>query len=399
MNKHPGYKGRRPYEGLLVWACIPLVLLIRLLKPLVWIRFGWLHTHKIGHLPLEPEYYLCERLAGIQPRRAIDLFYDRERGDGLICNTQAMAMTERHLRVWPFVKYLWMANKRLPGAETHIVHIRAREHHSVRDPEGLFERFPVQIDFTPEERQRGQAALAAMGIPAGAKYDCIHVRDSRYWKSRDAQMGPESDFRNSDINDFVPAMCALTGRGYYVVRIGRAAVPLTLDDAKFIDYSAQEPSDFLDVFLAANCHFMISTGSGIDSIAYMFRRPILMCNIAPAARVFSDKPWIVNLPKLHRRRGAAAMMPFAEMVQTGVGDFVTTQQFEKAGVDFLDSAPEVIRDAALEMADRIDGTWRDDAEDTERQRAFWHLLRVHSLHGEIRGLISTAYLRAYRGLL
>jgi len=398
MNKHPGYRRNR-FERLLVWASIPLVLLIRLLRPLVWVRFGWLHTHKIGHLPLEPEYYLCERLAGIQPRGTVDLFYDRERGDGLVCNAQAMAMTERHLRVWPFVKYLWMANKRLPGAETHIVHIRARDQHSVRDPEGLFDRFPVQIDFTAEERRRGQAALAAMGIPAGAPYVCIHVRDSRYWKSRDAQMGPESDFRNSDINDFLPAIRALIARGYRVVRIGRQAAPIAFEDPHFIDYSAMEPSDFLDVFLAANCHFMISTGSGIDSIAYMFRRPILMCNIAPAARVFSDKPWIVNLPKLHRRRGSTAMMPFAEMVQSGVGDFVTTQQFDEAGVEFLDSAPEVIRDAALEMADRIAGTWRDDPEDAERQRAFWRLLRGHALHDEIRGLISTAYLRAYRGLL
>ncbi len=391
---------RHTYQRLLVYACIPLVLIVRLLRPLVLIRFGWLQTHKIGHLPLEAEFYLCERKAGIQPRRAIDLFFDRERGDGEVCNEQAMAMVERHLRVWPFVKYLWQANKRFPNAEAHIIHIKARDHDSVRDRDGLFDRFPVQIDFTPEEHRRGRALLERMGVPAGRKYVCLHVRDALYWKSRDPKIGSNSDFRNCDVNDFVPAIRALIGRDYHVLRIGYpVGGPLALDDPRFIDYSVKYRSAFLDVYLAANCHFMVSTGSGIDSIAYMFRRPILMCNIAPAARVFSDKPWVVNLPKLHRRRGSAALMRFAEMVESGVGDFVNTEQFDEAGVEFLDAPPEVIRDAALEMADRVEGIWRDTPEDEQRQAAFWRLLRNHPLHRRIVGLISTTYLRAFRELL
>lgn len=399
MKRRLGYRRRR-YERLLVYACIPLVLIIRLLRPVVWIRFGWLQTHKIGHLPLEAEFYLCERKAGVQPAKTIDLFFDRERGDGRVCNTQAMAMVERHLRVWPFVKYLWQANKRLPGAEAHMVHIRARDHDSVRDRRGLFEHIPVQIDFTAEERRQGRARVAEMGIPADAKYVCVHVRDALYWKSRDPGIGPNSDFRNCDINDFVPAIRALIARGYYVIRVGYpVGGPVAVDDPRFVDYSLKFRSEFLDIYLAATCHFMISTGSGIDSIAYMFRRPILMCNIAPAARVFSDQPWIVNLPKLHRRRGDTALMGFAEMVESGVGDFLNTDQFEAAAVDFLDAPPEVIRDAALEMADRVDGVWQDAPDDEARQQAFWLLLRNHPLHLKIAGRISTTYLRAFRHLL
>lgn len=399
MKKRLG--GRRDiWKRWLVYACIPVVLVLRLLRPLVWIRFGWLQTHKIGHLPLEAEFYLCERRAGLQPAGAVDLFFDRERGDGEVCNKQAMTMVERHLRVNPFVKYLWQANKRLPGAEAYIVHIRAREEDSVRDRHGLFERLPVQIDFTPEERRQGQAMVAQMGIPADAKYVCVHVRDALYWKSRDPGIGSNSDFRNCDINDFVPAIHALTARGYYVIRIGYpVGGPLELNSPKFIDYSLNFRSEFLDLYLAATCHFMISTGSGIDSIAYMFRRPILMCNLAPAAWVFSDKSWIVNLPKLHRRRGSAALMSFAEVMESGVGDFLNTEQFDDAKVDFLNAPPEVIRDAALEMADRVEGVWHDTPDDEARQREFWHLLRNHPLHLKIVGRISTTYLREFSHLL
>jgi putative glycosyltransferase (TIGR04372 family) len=391
-----------PGNKLLVYACVPLILALRLLRPLVWVRFGWLQTHKIGHIQLEPEFYLCERKAGLQPAGTVDLFFDAERGDGKVCNSQAMAMVRRHLRVWPFVKYLWRANNLLPGAATHIVHIKARDQHAVRDYAGFFKRMPVQIDFTPEESARGRAALVEMGIPADAKYVCVHVRDAVYWKSRNPEMGNDSDFRNCDIADFVPAIRALTARGYYVVRLGYpVAGPLELEDTKFIDYSTRFRSEFLDLYLAANCHFMVSTGSGIDSVSYMFRRPVLMCNITPVAHLYSDKSWVLNLPKLHRRRGASSLMSFSEVVSSGVGDYVTTDQYNQAAVEFLDAEPEVIRDAVLEMADRIDGVWKDTPEDERRQNAFWDLVRDHKMHRntKIEGLVSTVYLRAFSHLL
>ncbi len=213
-------------------------------------------------------------------------------------------------------------------------------------------------------------------------------------------MKNDSDYRNCDINDFVPAIRALTARGYYVVRVGYpVAAALELDDAKFIDYSTRFRSEFLDVYLAANCHFMISTGSGIDSMSYMFRRPILMCNLAPFSRVHSDKPWIVNLPKLHRRRGAPNLMTFSEIMTSGVGDYLVTNQYDDAAVEYLDSPPEVIRAAALEMADRVEGVWHDLPEDERRQAAFWSLLRNHPFHRQFVGVISTSFLRAFKDLL
>src|ERR1700741_4018767 len=101
------------WERLLVFACKPLVALLHLVRPIVWVRFGWLQTHKIGHILLEQEHYLCERMAGVQPRRSVDLFFDRERGDGEVCNEFAMTMLKRNISVHPWVKYLWKANRQL----------------------------------------------------------------------------------------------------------------------------------------------------------------------------------------------------------------------------------------------------------------------------------------------
>ena len=391
---------RKRIERWIVLSCVPIVLLLRLIRPLVWVRFGWLQTHKIGHLPLEVELYLCERKAGIQPQDTIDLFFDRRRGDGKVCNQFAMNMADRSVRIFPWAKFLAGANEKLPHPERHAIYIKAREQNSVRDKDGLFSRFPVQIPLTPAEEERGAALLTSLGVPAGSRYVCLHVRNSLYWKTRDSTMSSDSDFRNSDIRSFSQAVRALIDAGFYVVQIGfPAEISIDILDPRYIDYSRSARSDFMDIYLAAHCYLMISTGSGMDSISYMFRRPILMCNLAPLSFVFSDKENIVNLPKLYRRTGAAHFMTFRDAIASGAGSFVTTEEFNAAGIEVHEARPEVIRDAVLEMIDKIEGTWQDSTEDSARQHAFWHLLRNHPLHGEIRGHISTVYLRAYSQLL
>lgn len=390
---------RRRLDHLLVRAHVPLIILIRLMKPVLWIRFGWLQTHKIGHLPLEAEFYLCERRAGMQPARSLDFFFDRRRGDGQVCNPQAMLMLRRHLKVSPWARFFFEANRILSGGEAHEVHIKAREKYGCRDLDGLFDRFPVQIDFTVAEREKGRQALAQLGVPRDAKFVCVHVRDAAYWRLRKPDIRNDSDFRNSDVADFLPAIEALLAQGYYVLRIGfpvSGGLPITHE--RFVDYSLSHRSPFMDVFLAATCHLMVSTGSGIDSISYMFRRPILMCNLAPVGFLFSDNARVVNMPKLHRRQGSQDLMSYREIRTAGIDEFMTTNEFLEHGIDCLDVPPAVICRAVLEAVARIDGAWTETPEDKVLADRFWQLYADLPRHRQVRGHISGEFLRAYRGL-
>ena len=53
---------------------LPIILLIRLLRPLIIIRFGLLVGQRIGHFAGNTELYLCERDAGIQGDNIYDFF-------------------------------------------------------------------------------------------------------------------------------------------------------------------------------------------------------------------------------------------------------------------------------------------------------------------------------------
>ena len=52
---------------------VPLVLFVRLIRPLKLLRFGYFFAGRIGHFAFDVEYYLTENKLGIHPNKTIDL--------------------------------------------------------------------------------------------------------------------------------------------------------------------------------------------------------------------------------------------------------------------------------------------------------------------------------------
>jgi hypothetical protein len=71
----------------------PLVIIIRVIRPFIFIRFGNLNSGRIGHFAFDTSMYLAERELGDQPNNSVDLFsYGR-----VPCNEQFAALCERKL--------------------------------------------------------------------------------------------------------------------------------------------------------------------------------------------------------------------------------------------------------------------------------------------------------------
>ena len=49
-----------------------------------------------------------------------------------------------------------------------------------RDVHNLFEKFQPHISFTQDEEVKGRKILSKFGLPHGAKFVCLIVRDSAY---------------------------------------------------------------------------------------------------------------------------------------------------------------------------------------------------------------------------
>jgi putative glycosyltransferase (TIGR04372 family) len=394
-------------KALIVLSAFPLlllILLIRLVRPILLVRFGALRSNRIGILAFSTENFMCGRdprfrrsrsPGSSDGKRTLDLFFHLSP----ICNYQLKKMWDRVLHVSPLVSWLYRVNHLLPGAEAHV--IQWGLHHET-DIDGLFPHTLPHLSFNSSEEAQGQKGLYDMGIPDGAPFVCFHSRDPAYLES----YSPESvgrltqGFRDCSIHNYLPAAAELTKRGYFSIRMGSVvAEPMGPASPMVIDYAGRHRTDFLDIYLSAKCRFFLSSESGMWAIPMIFRKPVAMANYTALEFRNAFHPQDLVIPKKLWLRGEKRFLTFREIIDSGVGRFASDAEFEEEGIDLIENTPEEITALALEMDDRINGTWEATKEDDELQEEYWSIFRRTEFHAKDIGRLGAEFLRQNRGLL
>jgi putative glycosyltransferase (TIGR04372 family) len=241
-----------------------------------------------------------------------------------------------------------------------------------------------------------------MGVPDGALFVCFHARDPLYLES----IYPKSnchyhDYRDSNIHSYAIAAEELTKRGYYAVRMGAVVKEeLRLSNPCIIDYPNNgHRSDFMDIYLGAKCTFFITSGTGIDAIPEIFRRPLVVVNYVPLEFVRSWNASHITIFKKHWLRTEHRFMTFREILESGAGRFLLSEQYEQCGIELIENTPEEITALAIEMDERLKGKWQTTEEDEILQQRFWALYKPSELHGKIVSRIGAEFLRQNSALL
>ena len=384
---------------------VPVVLILRLIKPWMLVRWREMKTSTFGHLGGNTEIYLCERDAGINvPRqRHVDISFVQKR----VSNRQLVKMWKRIHRVWPAwcLPPIRRVNRQIPGGAVHEIGNNTLED---RDVHNLYDRFPPHLKFTADEEARGEADLRLMGIPAGAPFVCMTVRDSAYYYQVTGQMNHENEYRDCDIQNFVLAAEELADRGYFVVRMGaKVRERINSDHPRVIDYATSGMrSDLLDIYLGARCEFCISTATGFDCVPAIFRRPIVFVNILPLGWLATWSAKFIHITRHHMSVRNGQELTLREIFECGVGFGFYTSDYETRGIRVIENTPEEIRDVVVEMAERLSGTWCAHEDDEVLQRTFWKIFPTEAktadgtpINGEIRARFGAAFLRNNRGWL
>jgi len=381
----------------IVMVGFPVVIIVRLLRPLVTIRFGRLYSDRIGHFAGNTEMYLCERDAGIYGSHTYDIFYC----GSFICNHQLKKMWDDHLHIFSpaiVIRCLSWANQRLPGAAIHTVKMP-----SDQDANNYLSRLGTHLTFTTEEESIGKEYLKSIGISSKDKFVCFCSRDARYladlYSSFDCDCSYHN-FRDASIYNHVLAVEMLSKRmGYYAIRMGHLVKdPIHSNNPKIIDYSTNgDRSEFLDIYLAAKCNLFVNSGSGISALPRIFRRPMVAANLIPLEYVGENL--VLFIPKKLWLKEEARFMTFREIFDSGAGRFLSGQQYESLGIEPIENSPAEIKDAVIEADERIRGTWRTTEEDEYLQSRFLSLFPENVLLGERRSRIGADFLRQNKELL
>lgn len=388
--------------GIVVTA--PVVLLVVCLKPLVIFRFGNLASSRIGHFALDTEAYLCARDAYKSGLPRFDIIGI----NSSVSNSQLHAMWLRTLPIFP-CGWLWdlLGRSCCFWTRTDLHKISFVQSIGFHTDWIAAATTSPHIEFLVGEQRRGKDLLQALGIPAGAKWVCIHNRDGSYLEQT-FKIGPwlYHDFRDFSVSSLALAAMELSRRGYYVLRMGKVvAERFILEGPRIIDYAVSEARcDFADMFLLAKCAFYIGSEAGIQAVPMMFRRPVAFVDYPVVRELLVSKYWNPTplLIKRTRWERGGQFLSLRELFSCGFDNLWSSQSYQSAGVELIGATPEEVCDLAIEVDDRLGGRWVGTAEDEALQEKFWLIMRemVPSFSGGcIRAKIGSAFLRQHQYLL
>jgi len=370
-------------------VAIPITIFIVSLSFIIRIRFIKLFSSRIGHYSINTEFILCGIDLNVENnKRCKTIFYTLP--DEPICNDQLHQMWKRTIPIFHSSYVATEIDKLLQkwgGKKYENEPLK-----KIFEPDGdgrdrwnlLGKVKKCHLSFTTQEEKHGKVLLEELGVPAEAPFVCLLVRDASYLSN----YMPSADwsyhnFRDADINNYQLAAEYLADQGYYVIRMGKIVKkPFQCNHPKIIDYATSKlRSDFMDIYLSAHCYFYLTTCSGLDSVARVFRKPLLVTNL-----VLADfdiwHPWDLFIPKKIMDIQNDKILNIQEMNQLYFemkSKKKIPQLMQARNLQYIDNSPEEIKAVTEEMLARLTGNYLGSEEEEKLQKVFWEYFPKYSV--------------------
>ena len=209
------------------------------------------------------------------------------------------------------------------------------------------------LSLRAEHRARGREWLNGLGMADDDWFVCLHVRSAGFY---DEEMPwHHNQFRNAPMENYFPAVEAITEGGGWVVRIGDPSMPPLPAMERVIDYAhAEDREDWKDIFLMAENRFMVCMGSGPAGIALAFGAPLVGTDWFPLGSwPLSQNDLFIH--KLLRSKRDGRILSIGEALRTPLFAAQEPVIYDTLGLEPVENGPEDILDAVTEMLERLDG--------------------------------------------
>ncbi len=351
---------------------------------------------RIGHLAAEPDNFVKERALGLRGWCYAVILSP----PGSAANDCLLDYWRRYIRVVrsPFWIRLLSLVHRFAFLRLYLGHYTVAIDQTAASMavQRAWGNRPCLLTLEERHRREGRARLAEAGIPPDAEFVCFHVREAGF------SPGDEDlhSFRNCNVENYLLAASELTKRGFWCIRMGDPSMRKLASADKLVDYAHLDMrSDWMDVFLCAECELFIGSPSGLSEVASVFGRPCAMANQATLSSVLKFGPNDVAMPMLLRLTKESRYLTFHEAFDSGIANFRFSNLYRERGVQPVENPPEDIRDLALEALERSQGRVSYSPQDEELQRRFRALMRPgHYSYGGVTR-IGREFLRKYAHLL
>lgn len=192
---------------------------------------------------------------------------------------------------------------------------------------------------TPDKcKDDGIRFMQSFGFSKEDWFVSMHIRE------RD-----DGSFRNSKMSNYIEAICEITRRGGWVVRIGsNDSIPLPRME-RVIDYSQfSEQSHFLDTYFLAECVFSIQTTSGPANIPILFGKPTIQADCFPIrepVQCYKD----IFIPKLIYSKKLKRLLNFSEVFRSAISSSEISLVTDDDDLSVVNNLSKEIFEACKEM--------------------------------------------------
>ena len=260
---------------------------------------------------------------------------------------------------------------------------------------------PPLLTLSDGDHERGRKCLKSLGVPEDTWFVCLHVRESG-WNNEGCHA---ADYRNADIDTYLPAIRSVTDAGGWVIRMGDRSMKPLPPMPQVVDYAFSDAkSDWMDVFLCAQCRFCIATSSGLFTLSSAFGVPIVATNFMPAYAVYCLSGRYLFLPRLCWSKDKNRILNFKELLCPPVGIGTIQHSYDQLNVKVIENTSEELKDLVEEMLARLNGTLEYTEEDEYLQEQFRSLTAACGKHyGDddvvVNARLGKNFLRKYASLL
>lgn len=232
------------------------------------------------------------------------------------------------------------------------------------------------IDFPEKVVEEAQRKMDQMGIKG--EYVCLHARDNNV-KEKDfsAERARQTSARECDINTFQKASVYLQKKGLQSVRMGKYEKQQCVIPG-ILDYANNYQDDLMDFYLTAHCKFIIGCDSGLTNIVTYWRVPFLMTNQVMMSHGYEGEVYIkesMYIPKKIWSEKEKRYLSLRERFYIEGKYDISEHCIEdlELGIVIEDNTEEEIYLAAVEMYERLNGTWPESEEEKDAMFRYWKI--------------------------
>ena len=194
-------KKKFTFENLIIISCLPLIIITRILKPIIHVRFGVISTSGLGDLISGCWDYEAKKFLRIHPKRTLDLFFV-ENNKKFICNNflYKYFISIGKYKHSQFIYYLWRANFLFKD-------FRKFDCVQINYFEWPAKNAPVIFSVNSKETVFFKEELASCSN-INTDFVCFHSRDSDYKKKISSNLNKNiedishQDYRNSNFANY-----------------------------------------------------------------------------------------------------------------------------------------------------------------------------------------------------